>query len=342
MDQYHTNNRSWINYTNTFSNDGYVSFYWNVSSEANYDYLCFCQDKECGDTGCTCANSTLGGGSADAKITGSGAGWRFGFVNWSYTAGTHFFTWCYKTDGGIISGQNMGILDNVTFVTNSYAPSAPSWQTGLVSWWKFNGNPSDSIGTNHGTVNGATLTSTGCKSGQCYSFDGVNDYLNVPSSQFLPLIKHAYTISAWVNDNTTAATLISPFHRIISFANGTFNIQLGLAQGSVTTNRIFYIEESDQVNDAAKKGTAGNASNGWHHVVATSDGTTYHTYLDGVLSEGGQVSSGSTTFTTNTGLLYIGQRGDDGFVNGLIDEAMIWNRSLSASEISAIYSYTYP
>jgi hypothetical protein len=36
-----SNSKSWINYTNTFSNDGYVSFYWNVSSEQSWDYLCF-------------------------------------------------------------------------------------------------------------------------------------------------------------------------------------------------------------------------------------------------------------------------------------------------------------
>jgi hypothetical protein len=120
------NNKSWINYTNTFSNDGYVSFYWNVSSEQNWDYLCFCQDKECGASGCTCANSSYGGGSADAKITGSGSAWRFGFVNKSVNAGNHFFTWCYVTDAGALSGKNMGIIDNVTFFPNSYTPCTPN------------------------------------------------------------------------------------------------------------------------------------------------------------------------------------------------------------------------
>jgi hypothetical protein len=219
-------------------------------------------------------------------------------------------------------------------------PSTPAWQTGLVSWWKLNGDMSDSIGTNHGTVNGATLTSTGCKSGQCYSFDGVNDYLNLPSSQFLPLIGKPYTFSAWINDNTTAATLTSPFHRIISFANGAINIQLGLANtGGTPNNRIFYIQESS-VTSNARQITLGNVSNGWHHVVATSNGAgAWSIYLDGVLSNGGTaLSSGSTVYTTNTGLLYMGQRGNGGFVNGLLDEIMVFNRSLNSTEIQQIYN----
>jgi hypothetical protein len=105
--------KSWINYTNTFAVKGYVSFYWNVSSEANYDFLCFCQDKDCGAPGCDCGGQN---GNADARISSSADGiWTSGFVNQTFTIGTHFFTWCYATDPGTLSGKNMGIMDNVTF-----------------------------------------------------------------------------------------------------------------------------------------------------------------------------------------------------------------------------------
>jgi hypothetical protein len=105
--------KSWINYSNTFSGAGYMWFYWNVSSEAGNDYLCFCQDKECGNPGCTCSSPS---GNADVRISSTTDGiWKFGFVNQSFSIGNHFFTWCYATDSGTLSGQNMGILDNVTF-----------------------------------------------------------------------------------------------------------------------------------------------------------------------------------------------------------------------------------
>jgi hypothetical protein len=115
---------SWINYTNTFSEDGYVSFYWNVSSEFNYDYLCFCKDKACGVAGggCECTNGGTGG-SADAKICSDTHWvWKSGFVNQTYTAGTHSFIWCFSKDSGDPSpptGPDMGIIDNVIFMPKS-------------------------------------------------------------------------------------------------------------------------------------------------------------------------------------------------------------------------------
>jgi hypothetical protein len=52
-------------------------------------------------------------------------------------------------------------------------------ERGLVGWWKFDGDATDSSGNgNNGTVNGVTLTND--RHGQAngaYSFDGVDDYI---------------------------------------------------------------------------------------------------------------------------------------------------------------------
>ncbi len=54
---------------------------------------------------------------ADARISSSSNGvWRSGFVNQSYTAGNHFFTWCYAKDTNQFGGQDMGIIDNIKFM----------------------------------------------------------------------------------------------------------------------------------------------------------------------------------------------------------------------------------
>ena len=58
---------------------------------------------------------------------------------------------------------------------------------GLVAYYPFNGNANDESGNgNDGTVIGATLTAD--RSGNpdsAYSFNGVNDYINVPHSSSL-------------------------------------------------------------------------------------------------------------------------------------------------------------
>jgi hypothetical protein len=75
----------------------------------------------------------------------------------------------------------------------SYVPT-----NGLVGWWPFNGNSNDESGNgNNGTVNGATLTSDRFgNTSSAYSFDGVDDYIEIQLNQSL-----SYTYSAWVNFN---------------------------------------------------------------------------------------------------------------------------------------------
>ena len=75
----------------------------------------------------------------------------------------------------------------------SYVPT-----NGLLGWWPFNGNANDESGNgNNGTVNGATLTSDRFgNTNSAYSFDGVDDYIEIQLNQSL-----SYTYSAWVNFN---------------------------------------------------------------------------------------------------------------------------------------------
>ena len=52
---------------------------------------------------------------------------------------------------------------------------------GLVAWWLFTGNASDSSGNgNNGTVNGATLTTDRFgNSNRAYSFNGTNSNIRI-------------------------------------------------------------------------------------------------------------------------------------------------------------------
>ncbi len=75
---------------------GTLSFYWRVSSEANYDFLRFYID----------------GVEQSGAISGS--------VNWtqktySITAGSHTLKWAYTKDGSVSSGSDAGWVDQVVF-----------------------------------------------------------------------------------------------------------------------------------------------------------------------------------------------------------------------------------
>src|SRR3989344_4096532 len=110
------------------------------------------------------------------------------------------------------------------------------------------------------------------------------------------------------------------------------------------TDGMVYLEPS---NGNTSYGYFASNDTNWHHVVMVFDGTqsTNPTrlkgYLDGVeqtLSFLGTI--GSTTSAGATGNLFIGAlNATEGmfYTNGTIDEVRIWNRSLTADEVSQLY-----
>lgn len=86
---------------------GTLSFYWKVSSEANYDFLGVYVD-----------------GVRQGRISGD--------VNWTSTAlsipeGTHVVRWAYSKDVSDVGGVDAGWVDNVQFSAGSIIPMSGLW-----------------------------------------------------------------------------------------------------------------------------------------------------------------------------------------------------------------------
>jgi hypothetical protein len=71
---------------------------------------------------------------------------------------------------------------------------------GLVAYYPFDGNANDESSNRHdGTVNGPTLTEDRFgNANSAYSFDGVNDFIEIANSDTLEIGYHDYTIAAWI------------------------------------------------------------------------------------------------------------------------------------------------
>ena len=78
-------------------------------------------------------------------------------------------------------------------------------ERGLVGWWKFDGDATDSTGNgNDGTVNGATLTTDRHgEANSAYSFDGVNDYIETPS--VIWGFDNTLSVSVWIKNEFNSA-----------------------------------------------------------------------------------------------------------------------------------------
>jgi hypothetical protein len=75
--------------------------------------------------------------------------------------------------------------------------------SGLVSWWPGEGNANDIVGTNHGTLQGGAGFAPGVV-GQAFSFDGVDDYVQIPHNANLDPGTGSFSLDAWIK--TTQAT----------------------------------------------------------------------------------------------------------------------------------------
>ena len=58
--------------------------------------------------------------------------------------------------------------------------------SGRLATYSFTGNANDQTGSNNGIVHGATLTTDRFgNANQAYSYDGINDYIEIPHNSLL-------------------------------------------------------------------------------------------------------------------------------------------------------------
>jgi hypothetical protein len=235
-------------------------------------------------------------------------------------AGTFNFT-IRATDAAALSNSQ-------SFTLQVYAQIPPP--PGIVSWWRAETNALDSVGTNHGSLHGGATFAPG-KVGQAFLFDGADDAIEFPDA---PTLRPAsLTLETWIQ--FTGA----PGNRVIfakplgsgtldSYAlvlyNGTLNAAVADASGFGPTLTVEFSPSASS----------------WHHVAFTFDDASKQEtmYLDGA-----QVASGiaNKTIAYDNQPLFLGRDTDNGspayFFPGRIDEAALYHRALSATEIASLY-----
>jgi len=208
---------------------------------------------------------------------------------------------------------------------------------GLVGYWKFDEGSGTTASDSSGYGNTGTL-STGAstpgwttgKVGGALSFDGVDDYVEVPDSPSIRNWPDGITVEIWAKSNTenwnSYGMLVSKRDSFILYpvtdTKALYWYIIGTAWWSVA-----YVIPEDIRN--------------WHHYVGTYSADRYlRLYMDGELVASPMGPYGA--IADDEGIMAIGR--DDGFTdrnfNGLIDEVRMYNRALSSAEISAIYNAT--
>lgn len=227
------------------------------------------------------------------------------------------------------SGENSGGEDD----------SASIPRNGLVGEWLFSGNANDTSGNGlHGTVNGATLVADRDGNPSCaYSFDGSNDYIEVADNALLD-ITDELTICAWVKFTINARG------GIVSKWNGGWGSNDPQAydlftNGTSIGSSINGTGGTDNTNVSTTSLNDGN----WHFVVVTVqsslDTNEQKHYIDGSLDA--EFDTTEDIIRVSDSNLYFGYESpseSQAAFNGCIDDVRIYNRALSADEISLLYN----
>lgn len=184
----------------------------------------------------------------------------------------------------------------------------------------------------NGTVSGATLTAGSYNGSSCFDFDGTDDRIDISSVLPIAFDTDAFTVSMWVKAGSTVEN--NQFFSL-SDADNTNNF---IAFRILSGGTLNYIIRGTGVS-VTQSATGTYDDNEWHHVVATYDNPNLIVYADGenVGSTTGDASSINTSLMDSAYLGYFIYSVADYYFDGCLDSPMIYDRVLSAEEVSQLY-----
>jgi len=221
----------------------------------------------------------------------------------------------------------------------------------IIAYLPFDANNSNngvydySNQDNDGTVINSTYTKTNCKIGGCFSFDGIDDTIDIPTSPFSSVSANEITISAWVyagpNNNDGVVDIIADSASGNPFTNKGLWLGLDDRGGDNPTNGIKFVVDT-VTNYEAYEVSNVITYTGMYHIVAMYSDDEIKVYLNGSLLSGSLDFNGAGNFVPGVSDFHIGSTNiNTANFNGTIDDFMLFNRSLTSGEISAIYNGTY-
>jgi hypothetical protein len=251
-------------------------------------------------------------------------------------------------DYTVVVSNNYGSVTSAApaILTVAQGDAAEQWSTatlpsGLIAWWRADGDMLDSAGIHDGGGAAPPGYGTG-RFGQAFQFNGTDQLVAIPDVHVDLDSWTQFTLEAWVNFDQTADYLGG---RAIFSKVGNVNDHVNFNQGyqfcvydNATKIALAFNSPGQPWPASPTIATlaAPLAINTWHHLVATYDHNVVKIYLNGGLLVSNVI--GPVTLQNSSSSLRISK--DDNLnvpFAGRIDDARIYNRALSASEVTYIY-----
>ena len=218
--------------------------------------------------------------------------------------------------------------------------------TNLVGWWKLDGNLNDSSRNSYNATNNGASTTTNHHgdSNKAYSFNGINDKLDLSSYPTLFTFAGGFTFSTWVLFKTinTNSSGLGYYPRLFDFTNSSGNMLI-LHGGASSDN------ESDLTFTHMNNGSSYNVTttsnpqvlNTWMHITLTVNNSSRNVII---------YKNGVSILDTTIGGSYVEEARDISFIgnnnagdrglHGDMADIRIYNTVLSPTDIMKIYRET--
>lgn len=186
--------------------------------------------------------------------------------------------------------------------------------------------------SNDGQVINATLVSG--KIGKAYDFNGNGQYIQINKTSYLDLnTTTGVTTSLWIKiDHLWTGTYYRIFEYYDSdYAKVPFSMVLhpdGDKMGCRFTSDLESGSLSSTTNSLSN-------DNQWHLLNCVYNTSHILLYIDGILNASKSILG--TKLNTSSSPIYLSKR-DNSYFNGSLDEVMLFNRSLSSTDINNLYN----
>ncbi len=216
--------------------------------------------------------------------------------------------------------------------------------SGMISYWRAEGNGSDSYGSNNGSMSGGATFAAG-QVGQAFSLDGDGDYISLPNSSSLKPDPD-FTVCAWIRTTGTGSrAIMTNYEKPNPGPEGELGFHFHLEnQGAGLHTANLQINQHCGCSCDTTAMTTVNDDH-WHHVAAVHYGSTVEYYIDGVHQSciSGLYNNVGYYSTMHPAIGARWQSVSGGFLSffpGLIDEVAIFDRVLTGTEIEQMYENT--
>lgn len=236
------------------------------------------------------------------------------------------YTFASKIDSTRVEVRvdNLGASSIYMYYGNSVATTtenASAVYFNPINGYFYDLGPNDFIGSDNGSVSGATLTA-GYINGS-YEFDGNNDQITY-STDLMGGLSSA-SVSFWANPDSSSQ----------DFVWASADVGSGFMRFDSNQIQSFFYPGGVQKATSYSFTPSGS----WVHIVMTYDGSNVRLYVNGVLRD---TTAGTGALTMGDDLFVGRNQGGSAWFDGHLDEFLVHDVALDQDQVTRLYTQTEP